>query len=125
MSKLAPVTLLLLALCSACANGTPEPQPPATPAAAPTSPAPKAPAAPAELDLSTAEKARATIYEALKRDDRETFKKCVSKRILDRQGEKFEAWYGVWKAAADRGTVESFKRIVVVQEDGVYKLDEI
>jgi hypothetical protein len=125
MSKLALTTLALLALCAACTNGAPEPQAPpaATPAAAPPSPAP-APAAAASLDLSTAEKARATIYEVLKRGDKEAFKTCVSKRVLVRQGEKFDAWYGVWKAAADRGA-ESFKKIAVTQEDGVYKLDEI
>lgn len=127
MSKLALTTLALVALCAACTNGAPEPQAPpaATPAAAPPTPA-HAPAAAAEasLDLSTAEKARATIYEVLKRGDKEAFKKCVSKRILEKQGEKFDAWYGVWKAAADKGA-ESFKKIAVTQEAGVYKLDEI
>ncbi|MDI1451907.1 hypothetical protein [Polyangium sp. 6x1] len=133
MSTFKIAAFAILVLASACASSTPEPQAPEAPAPAPEAPAPAqeasgaaqdgAGAAPV-LDLATPEKARATIYDVLRRDDKEAFKKCVSKRMLERQGSQFDAWYAVWKAAADKGTPEKFQKIDVTQEDGVYKLDE-
>lgn len=77
------------------------------------------------LDLSTAEKARMTIYEVLKRGDKEEFKKCVTKRILDRRDRRmdFDAWYAVWKDETKDGP-EKFKAITVRDEEGQFKLDE-
>ncbi|MDC3958992.1 hypothetical protein [Polyangium jinanense] len=121
MSTFRIVAFTISALASACTTSTPEPQPPPPPA--PAQDAPSASAAPA-LDLSTPEKARATIYEVLRRDDKEAFKRCVSKRVLERQNDQFDTWYAVWKAAADKGPPEKFQKIGVTQEDGVYKLDE-
>lgn len=128
ISCLLPAVLLL-----GCA-GAPEPStpPPAAPppaAATAVSGAPAAApaqashAAPAGLDLSTAEKARRTIYEVLKRGDKEAFRQCVSRRMLEKRKDNFDAWYGVWKGFADKGP-QSFEKIVVTQEDGVFKLDE-
>ncbi|MFT3767690.1 MAG: hypothetical protein QM820_19720 [Minicystis sp.] len=126
--------LLSAVLLLGCA-GAPEPSTPppaATPpaAAAPAAPGAQAatpgqasPAAPAGLDLSTPEKARRTIYEVLKRGDKEAFRQCVSRRMLEKRKDNFDAWYAVWKSAADKGP-QSFEKIAVTQEDGVFKLDE-
>ncbi len=73
-------------------------------------------------DLSTEEKARTAIYEALKKDDKDGFKKLVTKRILARQTD-FDKWYAVWKAAAQKGP-DAFKKVTVTKEDGSFKLDE-
>ena len=79
-------------------------------------------AAPA-LDLSTEDKARAAILDALKRDDKEGFKKVVSQRILTAHAKDFDAWYAVWKAGADKSP-EKFKKITVNKDGTDYKLDE-
>lgn len=100
-----------------------EPAATAEPAAPSTAAAPAGPDAAPALDLSTPEKARATIVDVLQKGDREAFKRCVTARILDRQKDNFDAWYGVWKSAADK-TPEKFQKVTVTQEEGVYKLDE-
>ncbi|APR86823.1 hypothetical protein A7982_12172 [Minicystis rosea] len=126
MSKLAPFALVMT-LCSACASAPPAPEPQAPAAPAPAAPPPAAPAAPsatAGLDLGTPEAARSTIHAVLRRGDKEAFKKCVSKRILDRQAKDFDAWFAVWKKAADERPVERFQKVELAKEDGVFKLDE-
>ena len=112
-----------------------DPAPTASAAAAPTAAPPDtvttassgsaAAWAPASaLDLSTPEKARATIREVLMKGDKEAFRRCVTKRILDRQKGSFDAWFQTWKEAADIKPPATFDKIVVTQEDGAYKLDE-
>jgi hypothetical protein len=115
---------LLLAGCGGASEPASAPVASASPASssAPAAETTSTPSAP-ELDLSTPEKARHTIYEVLKRDDKEAFRRCVSKRMLERQKDQFDLWYGVWKAAADKGP-EKFDKVTVTQEDGAYKLDE-
>jgi hypothetical protein len=147
-SPMKSIGLLLLSLpfvaAIACGGNEPAPQTPTTAASAsaadPASAAPTtsaaAPAtasataapttsaaAPTTPELSTEDKARTAIYEALKRDDKEGFKKLVSKRILARQNADFDKWYGVWKAAAQKGP-DAFKKVTVTKEDGAFKLDE-
>ncbi|MDI1476509.1 hypothetical protein [Polyangium sp. y55x31] len=143
MSTSTIAAFAILVLASSCATSTPEPELPPTAAPAqnaPSAAAQDAPSAAAQetpsaaeqdgssgapvLDLGTPEKARATIYDVLRRGDKEAFKKCVSKRILERQAAQFDTWYAAWKTAADNGPPEKFKKIEVKQEDGVYKLDE-
>ncbi len=116
--------LLLLARC-----GGESSQPAASPTTAATTAAPAAstaaPAATATataLDLSTEDKARAAILDALKRDDKETFKKCVTQRILSSRKD-FDAWYAVWKTAADKNP-QAFQKITVSKEGSDFKLDE-
>ena len=89
---------------------------PTTPAATSATPTTTAP------DLSTEDKARAAILDALKRDDKEGFKKLVSTRILSTRKD-FDAWYAVWKSAADKHP-DSFKKITVTKEGADFKLDE-
>src|SRR5690349_16906552 len=110
--------LIIVSSLLGCA-GAPEPAATPTasvaPAAQTASPAPASPAgASSALDLSTADKARTTLYEVLRRGDKEAFRRCVTKRILARQEAHFDEWYGVWKAAADRGA-EPFKKVTVAQ----------
>lgn len=73
-------------------------------------------------DLSTEDKARAAILDALKRDDKEGFKKLVSTRILSSRKD-FDAWYAVWKSAADKSP-DAFKKVTVTKEGADFKLDE-
>lgn len=84
-----------------------------------------APAAPASsLDLSTPEKARATIRDELMRGNKEAFRRCVTKRILEKQKDSFDDWFYTWKEAADIGPPGKFDKIILTLEDGAYKLDE-
>jgi len=92
------------------------------PSAAPASSAAPAPAS--SLDLSTPEKARATIREVLRKGDKEAFRQCVTKRIQDRQKDAFDQWFAVWKKSADTQPATTFDKITVTKEDGAYKLDE-
>ena len=119
-----------------------DPAPTATAAAAPTAAATATAAAPPDtvttassgsagpwapasaLDLSTPEKARTTIREVLMKGDKEAFRRCVTKRILERQRGGFDAWFQMWKEAADIKPPATFDKIIVTQEDGAYKLDE-
>ena len=133
---LALTTALPFALAVACGGNEPAPQTPTTTSVTATSDSASAttPATGATVsatpattaaapDLSTEDKARTAIYEALKRDDKEGFKKLVSKRILTKIGTEFDTWYAVWKAASDKGAT-AFARVHVTKEDGGFKLDE-
>ncbi len=120
--------LLCLPFAFACGSKTPPAQTPVTsetPAPTPeVAPPADPPAQPASADLSTAEKARTTIYETLKRGDAEAFKAMVSKRMHERHDKHWDEWYGVWKTAADKGGPDKFTKITLVEEDGQFKLDE-
>jgi hypothetical protein len=90
---------------------------PASSASAPSTPVP---------DLSTADKARSTLYALSKSGDKEGFRRCVSKGILARFAtpEKFDAWFKIWQDASARHP-EGFPKVEVIEEDGSFKLNEI
>lgn len=98
------------------------------PAALPPPPVtPERPASPTEresLDLSTPDRACATIYAELKRGDKAGFRKCIIRERVRRldDANAFDESFAIWKAGADRHA--SFPNIAVAQEDGVWKLDE-
>src|SRR5688572_21787954 len=98
--------LILSALVGLLLNcGGPAEPAKAAPAEASIASAPPPPGKSSEqLDLSTKEKATATIFAALQRDDRAAFRKCVARSRLARvdKDNGFDAWYAVWKSAADR-----------------------
>lgn len=81
----------------------------------------------AALDLSTKEKLAEALLKALEADDKETFRKCVTKRILERQKDRFDEWFKVWKddCARHKLTVEMLaKKVAMTQEGDAWKLDE-
>jgi hypothetical protein len=104
----------------ACGGAAPEPLlPDAHESAPPASIA----TATAGADLSTQEKAKSAIYDAAKTGDKDAFRKCVSKRNLAKHEKGFDEWFEIWKGAAQRGP-DSFKKVILVEEDGAWKLDE-
>jgi hypothetical protein len=79
----------------------------------------------AELDLSTKLKAAETIIRVLTADDKESFRKCVSKKILAE--DKFDDLFKSWKrdVLKMKITPEQFvEHVKLAQEDGHWKLDE-
>ena len=79
------------------------------------------------IDLSTQEQAIRTMHQALLDGDKETFRKCVSSRILERIGDKFDSWFDVWHRAAKMTPVEAWikRPIKMVNEDGNWRLNEM
>ncbi|CAN5360572.1 hypothetical protein BH09MYX1_BH09MYX1_22260 [soil metagenome] len=136
--------LLVLPFAVACGGNEAGPQTPTTaastapssattPAPTDTTPAPTAagtaasattpPAAP--VDISTAEKGRQAIYDALARNDKEGFRALVSKRMLESHKADFDAWYGAWQGSIGKVAPDRWKRITVKDDGGSqFKLDE-
>jgi hypothetical protein len=76
-------------------------------------------------DLSTREKCAEAVLAALKAGDKDAFKKCVTKRILDKHEKNFDEWFEIWKKGCADMTVERFaKRVKLLQEEGAWKLNE-
>jgi hypothetical protein len=119
-----PFTFAFAGLLIACGGPAEPANAPVEPSIATPQPAPAPAKAEQKLDLSTKEKATATIYAALQRDDKAAFRKCVARARLARvdADNGFDAWYAVWKSAADK--MPAFKSIGLVEEDGGWKLDE-
>jgi len=81
------------------------------------------------LDLSTQEKSAETIMTALKKNDVNTLKKCVSSRILQEIGgdAEFKKFFTAWRnELVWFSCPESFVREVnLSEEDGSWKLNEM
>ena len=119
--KARAVALALLVSCGlACGGAAPEPL---LPDAHESAPAPSTAPVTAGADLSTPEKAKSAIYDAAKAGDKDAFRKCVTKQNLAKHEKGFDEWFDIWKSAAQRGP-DAFKKVVLVQEDGAWKLDE-
>ena len=79
------------------------------------------------IDLSTREQAIRTIHQALLNDDKETFRKCITKRILKIVSSRFDSWYKVWRRQAKEMPVEDWlnpRLMNIANEDGNWKLNE-
>jgi hypothetical protein len=82
-------------------------------------------AAPAgALDLSSAEAARKTIRAVLLKGDKEAFRRCVTKKTLAKHEKGFDDWFAIWTNAAKQLPDAKWSNIVVVSEDGSFRLDE-
>ncbi|MEO8707330.1 MAG: hypothetical protein ABI867_45300 [Kofleriaceae bacterium] len=77
-----------------------------------------------KLDLSTAEKARATIRAVLAKNDKAAFRSCVSKRMLDAHAKDFDAYYATWQGSVGKVPENKWEKITVTNEGGQFKLDE-
>ncbi|MEZ0230130.1 MAG: hypothetical protein ACAI25_16020 [Planctomycetota bacterium] len=76
-------------------------------------------------DLSTRDKCAEAVLAALKAGDKEAFKKCVTKRILDKHERNFDEWFEIWKKGCAEMTAETFaKKVKLLEEDGAWKLNE-
>ncbi len=79
------------------------------------------------LDLSTKLKAAETIIKVLKAGEKDKFKKCLTKKILEEQKDKLDEFFALWKKeVVDRGiSAEQFvEHVKLSLEDGGWKLDE-
>lgn len=81
-----------------------------------------------KLDLSTPEKAAEVIMTALKGDDAETFRKCISSQTLKMIEEKnaFDKYFTTWKKgmAWFSSPKDFVKGVKLTNENGSWKLDE-
>jgi hypothetical protein len=106
---------LLIFAGALCLAGCPREPETKTPAAS----APASAAAPSREDAARA------IMAALRAGDKAGFRGYVSRRMLSRHEGDFDQWFEIWKEGAAKMTPEQMaKEIAMVQEDGVWKIDE-
>lgn len=81
-----------------------------------------------KVDLSTKEATLRTFHKAAIDGDKETVKKCLSKRILETRGDRFDEDFQEMQALANKMSVEDLIEKYnprTVQEGGDWKIDEI
>ncbi len=72
-----------------------------------------------------ASKDEPTKTNAEEEDDKEAFRSCVSKRILEAHKADFDAWYAVWQGSVGKIPAEKWTKITVKDDGGgQFKLDE-
>ena len=80
------------------------------------------------FDLSTKEQALRTMHKALRDGDKDTFRRCVSKNVLERVGKEFDSWFEVWRREAEKRSVEEWVKYSseanMINEDGNWRLNE-
>ncbi|WP_287127293.1 hypothetical protein [Desulfobacter sp.] len=88
-----------------------------------------------ELDLSSPEKSAEVIMTALQNDDVETFKKCLTSRIIKEVEENkdlveekgdFSKFLAIWKESLGlfSGPADFARAVEFSQENGQWKMDE-